>query len=302
MPAKKKQRCDVVMLVDAEMGEVGLRGGFVLDRGTMERHVLKALRPRYPGVVVVPFGPDIPATLTRLRALRPRLVFNLTEWVDSDRTQDYAIAALLDMMKFKYTGSGPAGLQRARDKAGAQQIVAAAGVDVPRHFTLRPGQPVVNPGLPYPLIVKPQLGDGSDEINKLSLVRSGRELLRRVRSIWSRLQEPLICEEYIPGRDIYVGLLGNAPRVLAATEMVVGRRAEMRRPSPPIASKTTALIVPSGASVTGWRICRRRSTVRCRHTAVRCFMPSRCAITAGLITGSPTRGGWSLSKPTRTPT
>lgn len=239
------------MLVDAEMGEVGLRGGFVLDRGTMERHVLKALRPRYPGVVVVPFGPDIPATLTRLRALRPRLVFNLTEWVDSDRTQDYAIAALLDMMKFKYTGSGPAGLQRARDKAGAQQIVAAAGVDVPRHFTLRPGQPVVNPGLPYPLIVKPQLGDGSDEINKLSLVRSGRELLRRVRSIWSRLQEPLICEEYIPGRDIYVGLLGNAPRVLAATEMVVGRRG---RNAPTFA---TYRIKNDGAYRTKWRVSYR---------------------------------------------
>jgi len=251
MSVIKKQRCDVVMLVDVEMGEVGSRGGFVLDRGTMERHVFKALRAAYREVAVVPFGPDIPATLQRLRELKPRIVFNLTEWVDSDRTQDYAIAALLDMMKFKYTGSGPAGLQRSRDKAGAQQRVAAAGVDVPQHFTLRPGQPVVNPGLPYPLIVKPQLGDGSDEISKLSLVRSERELKLRARSIWTRLKEPLICEEYIPGRDIYVGLLGNEPRVLAPTEMVVGSRGKN---APTFA---TYRIKNDGAYRTKWRVSYR---------------------------------------------
>ena len=170
----------------------------------------KALRRRFDSVVIVPFGPDIPATLTRLKELKPRIVFNLTEWVDSDRTQDFAIAALLDMMKFKYTGTGPAGLQLARDKAGSKELVAAAGVDVPRHFTLLPGKTVVNPGLPYPLMIKPQFGDGSDEIGKHSLVLTLRELKLRVKAIRARLKEPVLCEEFIPGRDIYVGKIGRA--------------------------------------------------------------------------------------------
>ena len=59
----------------------------------------------------MPFGPDIVATLTELRALRPRIVFNLTEWVDGDRALDYAVGGLLEMMKLRYTGTGPAGMQ-----------------------------------------------------------------------------------------------------------------------------------------------------------------------------------------------
>ena len=129
MPNNKTKRCDVLMLVDVEMGETNAAGRFVPDGGTMEVHVYKALCRRFDSVVIVPFGPDIPATLTRLKQLNPRIIFNLTEWVDSDRTQDFAIAALLDMMKFKYTGTGPAGLQLARDKAGSKELVAAAGVD-----------------------------------------------------------------------------------------------------------------------------------------------------------------------------
>ncbi len=212
------------MLVDAENGERGANGIFVLDRSSMERRVLEVLKARYANVAVVPFGPDIPATLNELRTLRPRIVFNLTEWFDGDRCQDYAIAALLDMMKLNYTGSGPVGLQLARDKAQSKHIVAAMGVDVPRHFALAPGARIINPGVPYPLIVKPQFGDGSDEVGKVSLVRSPHELRGRVRMIRSRLKGPLICEEFIPGRDIYVGLIGNEPRVLAPTEMVVGSR------------------------------------------------------------------------------
>ena len=257
MPHKNK-RCDVVMLVDVEMGEANNAGRFVLDGGTMERHVYKALTARYRNVVVVPFGPDIPATMVRLRDLKPRIVFNLTEWVNSDRTQDFAIAALLDMMKFKYTGTGPAGLQLARDKAGSKELVAAAGVDVPRHFTLLRGQPLRNPGLPYPLIVKPQFGDGSDEIGKVSLVRSERELKIRARAIWSRLKEPLICEEYIPGRDIYVGLIGNEPRVLQATEMVVGSR----KPAAP--TFATYRLKNDGAYRTKWRVTYRLANLPAR--------------------------------------
>jgi D-alanine-D-alanine ligase len=218
------QRCDVAMLVDEENGERNKSGRFVLDRCGMEAHVLNALRARYLRVAVVPFGPDIVATLTELRKLGPRIVFNLTEWVASDRKLDHAIAGLLEMMKFRYTGSGPVGMQLARDKALSKHVVATAGVDVPRCFTLDRGDRIENPGLPFPLLVKPQFGDGSDEIGKASLVRTPRELRQRVRAIRSRLDEPVVCEEFIPGRDIYVGIIGNEPRVLAPTEMVIGSR------------------------------------------------------------------------------
>lgn len=239
------------MLVDAENGERNTRGRFVLDRKSMEEHVYNALRPHYPHTAIVPFGPDVGATLAELTALKPRIVFNLTEWVDGDRKLDHAIAGLLDIMKFRYTGTGPIGLQICRDKALSKYLVAAAGVDVPCSFTLGPRERIENRGLPYPLLVKPQLGDGSDEIGKNSLVRTARELRERVKAIRSRLQEPVLCEEFIPGRDIYVGVIGNEPRVLAPTEMVVGSR---KASAPKFA---TYRLKNDGAYRTKWRVCYR---------------------------------------------
>lgn len=242
------RRCDVALLVDEETGERRKSGRFVPDRASMEQHVCNALRARYAQVAVVPFGPSVVATVMELRTLRPRIVFNLTEWVHSDRKLDHAIAALLDVMKLPYTGTGPIGMHLARDKALSKQIVAAAGVDVPRCFALKRGDRIENPGLPFPLIVKPQFGDGSDEISKASLVRTPLELRRRVKALRSRIDDPVVCEEFIPGRDIYVGVIGNEPRVLAPTEMVI----ESRQDSAP--KFATFRLKNDGAYRTRWRV------------------------------------------------
>jgi D-alanine-D-alanine ligase len=244
----KNARCDVMMLIDAENGERVKSGRFVPDRSSMEEHVYRALLPRYPRVAVVPFGPDVGATLAELKKLRPRIVFNLTEWVDGDRKLDYAIAGLLDILKIPYTGTGPAGLRICRDKALSTHLAAAAGVDVPCSFTLGVRDRIVNPGLPYPLLVKPRFGDGSDEIGKHSLVHTPRELAARVRAIRARLKEPVVCEEFIPGRDIYVGVIGNEPRVLAPTEMTVGSK---KAAAPKFA---TYRLKNDGAYRTKWRV------------------------------------------------
>jgi D-alanine-D-alanine ligase len=241
----------VAMLVDAENGERNKSGRFVLDRASMEEHVYNALRPCYERVAVVPFGPDIGATLAELKVLKPRIVFNLTEWVDGDRKLDHAIAGLLDIMKFRYTGTGPAGLQMCRDKALSTHLAAAAGVDVPYSFTLGVKDRIENPGYAYPLLVKPQFGDGSDEIGKDALVHTLRELRVRVRAIRARLQEPVVCEEFVPGRDIYVGVIGNEPRVLAPTEMVVGSK---KASAPKFA---TYRLKNDGAYRTKWRVSYR---------------------------------------------
>jgi D-alanine-D-alanine ligase len=243
-----KNRCEVAMLVDAETGEHKGAGRFVPDRGSMEEKVFAALRMRYATVAVVPFGPDIVATLAQLRLLNPSMVFNLTEWFDGDRTRDHAIASLLDMMKFRYTGTGQAGMQLCRDKELSKQVAAAAGVDVPKSFTLRRGDRIENRGVPFTLFVKPQYGDGSDGISKNSLVRTPLDLRRQVRSLRARFAGAVVCEEYIPGRDIYVGIIGNEPQVLAPTEMVIDSR---KAAAPKFA---TYRLKNDGAYRTKWRV------------------------------------------------
>jgi D-alanine-D-alanine ligase len=215
--------CDIALLVDEEAGEYASNGRFILDRGSMERQVLQALRAQHASVQVVAFDAEVTPTIENLHSLKPRLVFNLTEWVEGDRRLDAAVASVLEMLRLRYTGAGPEGMQLARDKVLAKTIVATLGVSVAPHTLINGTRYPEVPGLPA--VVKPQFGDGSDEIGLSALVRTVRELDRRVATIRRRRHEPLICEAYVPGRDLFVALLGNEPQVLPPLELVVGRRA-----------------------------------------------------------------------------
>jgi D-alanine-D-alanine ligase len=224
MKKKRPPRCDVALLVDEETGEHGPSGRFVPESDDVEEKVLRALRKRYRRVEVVPFLPSVSATVERLRKLKPRIVFNLTEWIDGDRKLDAAIAGMLEMLKLRYTGTGPDGLRLARDKALSKSVASDQGVLVPECFVVNGARRVDSNGLDYPLIVKPQFGDGSEGITKASVVYSARKLRARVQAVRARTREPAICEEFVPGRDLYVGLLGNEPRVLPPVELMVRSR------------------------------------------------------------------------------
>lgn len=214
MAKKKARRCDVALLVDEETGEYGRGGRFIPEDDDVEEKVLRSLRRSYRRVEVVPFSRKEGVTARWLRRLRPRIVFNLTEWVDGDRGQDAAIAELLDSLELRYTGPGPEGLRLARDKALAKRIVAKQGVAVPGDG---------NGGAGYPLIVKPRFGDASEGISRRSVVRGPPALRARMKAL-RRRGLPVLCEEFIAGRDLYVGLLGNGPRVLPPVELVVRSR------------------------------------------------------------------------------
>jgi D-alanine-D-alanine ligase len=214
--------CDIAVLVDEEVGERKANGRFVVDAGSMEAYVLRALVQRHPRVCVVPFEPRITPTIESLRTLEPRLVFNLTEWVGGNRRLDAAIASMLEMMNVPYTGAGPDGLQLARDKALAKDIVAKLGIAVPRHALVNGRTPDIA-SLRFPLIVKPQFGDASDGIGNAALVRTAKQLLQRIATLRRQSDEALLCEEFIPGRDLFVALLGNEPEVMPPLELVVAR-------------------------------------------------------------------------------
>lgn len=243
------------MLVDEETGTRLKSGRFVPDRHSVEAYVFESLRASYRNVTIVPFDPKIVATIEALRALKPRIVFNLTEWIDGNRALDAAITGLLEIMKLPYTGTGPDGMQLARDKALSKAIVAGLDVDVPRHFVLNRGDRIRNPGLAYPLIVKPQFGDASEEIRTNSVVRTELELRTRVKVMRNRIREPLICEEFIPGRDLYVALLGNKPEVMHPVELVIGRKGTS---APQFA---TYRLKNDGSYRTRWRIHWREARV-----------------------------------------
>lgn len=213
MKKKLPSRCDVVLLVDEETGEYGRGGRFVPEDDDVEEKVLRALRRAYRRVEVVPYTRDREATARWLRRLDPRIVFNLTEWLSGDRRQDAAIAHFLEKLGYCYTGPGPEGLRRARDKAHAKRLVARTGVPVPGRA-----------GAGRDAIVKPRYGDASEGISSRSVVRGTTATRKRAQALRRHLGQPVVCEEFIHGTDLYVGLIGNEPKVLPPVELVTRSR------------------------------------------------------------------------------
>src|SRR5262249_20422782 len=107
-------------------------------------------------------------------------------------------------------GTGPLGLEVTRDKAMSKKILAYHGVRVPAFLSYHRKEKVRGaPELPFPLIVKPQGTDASAGIAQASVVYDVEGLSERVQFIHDRFNQPAIAEEFVDGRELYVGLLGN---------------------------------------------------------------------------------------------
>ena len=189
----------------------------------VEFHVVESLRHLGHDVTVMAFDPEIEATIRALKDAAPDLVFNLTEHVGGDRSRDMHVVAMLELLGFPHTGSSPMGLMLCRDKAICKRLLSHHRVKVPDFVSLPVGKTRLPRKLRYPLIVKPVYEDGSDGISLASLVHNDQELEQQARSIHERMRQPVICEEYIEGREIYVGVVGNTRlEALPARELKFG--------------------------------------------------------------------------------
>ena len=131
MRSTSEKRCDVALLVDEETGKYAGAGRFIPESDDVEEKVLRALRKSYNRVEAVPFSPKVVDTIQWLRRLRPKIVFNLTEWVEGDRKLDAAITGLLDVLRFRYTGTGPDGLRLGMAKQASPSSAASLRIFLP---------------------------------------------------------------------------------------------------------------------------------------------------------------------------
>jgi D-alanine-D-alanine ligase len=164
---------------------------------------------------------SVPNLLTAIEKTKPDVVFNLTDAANGDRRKDTHICALLELIGIPYTGAGPRGLMLARDKATSKVIARAAGFTVPKFVVIRSGPLRIPKKLPFPMVVKPRFGDASEGISGASLVTTGLRLADRVRYLWRRGCEDIICEEYISGREFFVGVVHD--RIVRPREFVFQR-------------------------------------------------------------------------------
>jgi D-alanine-D-alanine ligase len=158
-----------------------------------------------------------------LGRMRPDLVINLCESVAADSRAETVVPCLLDMLGLPYTGSSSLTLGLALHKDKAKELIRARGVSTPGFARVDRLEDLEGVRLPFPLIVKPTREDASVGISRDSVVHDRRQLRRAVETILTTFHQPAMVEQFITGREIYVPLLGNAPRqVLPLTEMCFG--------------------------------------------------------------------------------
>lgn len=180
------------------------------EKPMTEFHVADALRHLGHSVFVIGVSNDVAALAGNLKERKCDLVFNLTEQIAGDRLMDKNIAGILEVMGIPYTGSGPMGLMLSRDKRLCKQLLSLHRIRVPGFVSLPIGRKIKVPkSLKYPLVVKPAFEDGSEGISNASLVANEKALEDRVRYVHESWQQPVIAEEYIEGRELYVSIMGN---------------------------------------------------------------------------------------------
>ncbi|HVR28327.1 MAG TPA: D-alanine--D-alanine ligase [Thermoanaerobaculia bacterium] len=155
---------------------------------------------------------------------KPNVAFNLLEEFQGIATYDQYVVAFLELMKQPYTGCNPRGLLISRDKALSKQLLTYHRVPTPRFMVFRRGQRYRAPRkLAFPLFVKSVTDDASFGISQASIVGDAERLKERVEFIHQQTGAHALVEEYVEGRELYVGVIGNDRlRTLPVWEMDFG--------------------------------------------------------------------------------
>ncbi|MDY6849533.1 MAG: ATP-grasp domain-containing protein [Thermodesulfobacteriota bacterium] len=177
--------------------------------------VAGALRSRHNVTLV---EADLDA-FERCRLLRPDLVFNIAEGLHGV-SREAQIPAMLDMLGLPYTGSDPLTLGLCLDKRRTKEILAHHRVATPR-FVVASSMVEIPARFSYPAMVKPTLEGSSKGVTDRALVRNRRELVRQVQWVLETYRQPALIEEFLPGREFTVAMLGNGSdlRVLPIVEI-----------------------------------------------------------------------------------
>lgn len=153
---------------------------------------------------------DIDPLLHELQRDRPEVVFNLCEAFDRDRRYEPHLMAMLALLKIPYTGSPMEALALSKDKGLSKKILSFHRIRVPHFLVSRQVRPLRSLGrFSAPFFIKPLGLEASEGIAQMSFADNEGEALDRAKYIHQRLKTDAIIEEFIEGRELYVGVLGN---------------------------------------------------------------------------------------------
>jgi D-alanine-D-alanine ligase len=162
---------------------------------------------RAAGHEVIPLEGDR-RLIENLLRVKPDICFNTCEG-HFGKSREAQVPAILDMLAIPYTGSGVMSLTIALDKAMTKRVFQFYSIPTPAFQVLVTGDEPIDSRLNFPLFAKPSLEGSGIGITAKSICRTPRELREHVRYLLRAYKEPVLVEEYIEGREITTGILGN---------------------------------------------------------------------------------------------
>jgi D-alanine-D-alanine ligase len=148
----------------------------------------------------------------RLSQLRPGIVFNMAEGFNGP-SREAQIPMLLELLEIPYTGSDPLTLCLCLDKARTKEVLTYHGIPTAPFVVAPSAEALKDIYLTFPLIVKPLHEGSSKGILDSSVVRNPEQLEIEGLRVIHTYGEPALVEEFLPGREFSVGMLGNGKEV-----------------------------------------------------------------------------------------
>jgi len=171
---------------------------------------------------------DLGVIRAAIEEWHPHIAFNLLEEFDGVAIYDQNVVSYLELLHLPYTGCNPRGLMLARDKALTKKVLSFHRIPYPDFMVVPAGRNVKRPKeLAFPLIVKSISEEASLGISQASIVEDDEKLKDRVAFIHQNVGTGALIEQYIEGREFYVGVMGNGHlQVLPVWELILDKLPE----------------------------------------------------------------------------
>jgi D-alanine-D-alanine ligase len=218
------KRLRVLVLLDQDLVPPDSHKGYTeqeIHAWKTEYDVVSTLRANGHDVRPLGVQHELKPIRDEIESWKPDVVFNLLEQFHGEAAYDQNVASYLELMRIPYTGCNPRGLMLARGKDLSKKLLSYHRIPSPAFAVFPMRRKIRRPTrLRLPLIVKSLSEDASMGISQASVVDTDEKFVERVTFIHQSIGTPAIAEEYIEGRELYVGVLGNERlRVLPIWEL-----------------------------------------------------------------------------------
>ena len=148
------------------------------------------------------------ALAEKLPQMKPDICFNISEGHLGDSREAH-VPAILEMLRIPYTGSGVLTLALSLDKPMTKRVLAYHGLPTPAFQVFERADEELDPDMQFPLFVKPSREGTGMGVSPESIVHDEQQLREQLRRQLARYEQPILCEQYIEGREVTVGVVGN---------------------------------------------------------------------------------------------